>query len=56
MGDYSNDEALKEFEAWYEKCLENGIEPEKIIERMGEMKLLINEEQIEIYETAAGNR
>ena len=55
MSVYSEDEALKEFEVWYEKCILNGIEPEKIVEKMGEMKLLINNEQIETYEKATGN-
>lgn len=38
------------FEEWYELCLENGIGPEEIVEEMGEMKLLINQDQIEMYD------
>lgn len=41
-----SDKALLMFEEWYDACLENGIEPEQVVERMGEMKLLVNEEQI----------
>ena len=49
---YTRETALEAFEDWYEKCLESGIEPESIVEEMGEMKLLVNEEQIERYEQA----
>ena len=51
---FTRAEALEAFEAWYERCLESGIEPESIVEDVGEMKLLVNEEQIELYEQAAG--
>ena len=50
---YTRETALKAFEDWYEKCLESGIEPESVVEEMGEMKLLVNEEQIERYENSA---
>jgi len=42
--------ALEEFEAWYEKCLDAGIEPEVVVEAVGEMKLLVNQEQVDAYE------
>jgi len=29
--------------------LENGIEPEKVVEKVGEMMLLVNEDQIKAY-------
>ncbi len=50
--DFGQDKALEVFENWYERCLENGIEPEAVVERVGEMKLLVNMEQIERYENA----
>ena len=49
---YTRASALEAFEDWYEKCLESGIEPESIVEEVGEMKLLVNEEQIERYDNA----
>ena len=50
---FTIDEAFEVYEEWYEKCLESGIEPEAIVERMGEMKLLVNQEQIDLYEKVA---
>ena len=47
---FTADEAFEAFEEWYEKCLESGIEPEAIVERVGEMKLLVNQDQIDRYE------
>ena len=43
------EDAYKQFEEWYENCLENGIEPEKVVEKGGEMMLLVNEDQIKAY-------
>ena len=42
--------ALEKFEEWYQECLESGISPEEIVEQVGEMKLLVNQEQIDAYE------
>lgn len=42
--------AADEFEAWYEKCVEAGIQPEDVVESIGEMKLLVNQDQIDAYE------
>ena len=50
---FTANEAFEAYEAWYEKCLESGIEPEAIVERMGEMKLLVNQDQIDLYEKVA---
>jgi len=50
--EFTFDKAKDQFEEWYEKCLENGIEPEQVVEAIGEMKLLVNLDQIEIYERA----
>ena len=38
--EYTEEQAFLDFEAWYGRCLENGIEPEKVVEQMGEMKLV----------------
>jgi predicted HicB family RNase H-like nuclease len=43
------EDAYKQFKEWYENCLENGIEPEKVVEKVGEMMLLVNEDQIKAY-------
>ena len=45
------EDAYKQFEEWYENCLENGIEPEKV----GEMMLLVNEDQIKAYNKGIEN-
>jgi hypothetical protein len=45
-----SDKALSMFEEWYDACLEHGIEPEQVVEQVGEMKLLVNEEQIKAFE------
>jgi len=39
--------AFEKFSKWYEECIEAGIEPEKIIERMGGMILITDETVIE---------
>jgi hypothetical protein len=39
-------EAYEIFEQWYDDCLENGIDPNVIIERMGGLYLIANEELI----------
>ncbi len=33
-------EAYDMFNNWYQECIENGIEPEEIVEMMGDMKLI----------------
>lgn len=33
-------EAFEMFSSWYNECIESGIEPEEIVEMMGEMKLV----------------
>ena len=40
-------DAYEKFEKWYEDCLENGIDPNAIIERMGGMYLITDEELID---------
>jgi len=39
--------AYAQFSEWYEKCLENGIEPEEIVSMMGGMALITNDELVE---------
>ena len=41
------EEAYKVFSEWYEACLENGIEPEEIVARMGGMALVTDDELVE---------
>lgn len=42
----SADQAFEMFSMWYERCLESGIEPEKIVGMMGGMALITDEELI----------
>lgn len=42
--------ALEKFDEWYQACLESGIAPEEVVDQIGEMKLLVNQEQIDAYE------
>ncbi len=49
-GDVTPETALEKFEKWYQECLESGIAPEEIVDQVGEMKLLVNQEQIDSYE------
>ena len=46
----SKDEAFKLFSEWYESCLENGIEPEEMVARMGGMALITNDELVDQQE------
>ena len=46
---FTADDAFEEFEEWYEKCLDSGLEPEAIVNQMG-IKLIVNQEQIVLYE------
>lgn len=39
--------AYEEFSKWYEKCLDNGIEPEEIVAQMGGMALITNDELVQ---------
>lgn len=39
--------AAEMFSEWYEYCLDNGIEPEEIVEDFGEMMLVTDSEMIE---------
>jgi hypothetical protein len=43
----SKDELFEQFSDWYEKCLENGIEPEEIVQMMGEMALITDGEIVD---------
>ena len=43
----TEEESLEEFSRWYEKCIQSGIEPEKIVARMGGMALITDELLIE---------
>lgn len=40
--EYTHQDALLDFSNWYEKCIENGIEPEAVVADVGEMKLITN--------------
>jgi len=40
-------EASEKFEDWYNACLENGIDPNEAVEKMGGVFLLTDEEVIE---------
>jgi hypothetical protein len=39
--------ALDMFSKWYEFCLENGLEPEIVVENFGEMLLITNADLVE---------
>ena len=39
--------ATEMFSDWYNYCLENGVEPEEVVEEFGEMLLVTNSETIE---------
>lgn len=41
------EEAFDAFSGWYEQCLENGIEPEEVVSRMGGMALVTDEELVD---------
>lgn len=41
------EEAFRIFAEWYERCLENGIEPELVVEKMGGMMLITNDVLVE---------
>jgi len=40
------DEAFEVFSNWYEQCLENGIEPEEVVAKMGGMALITDDELV----------
>lgn len=46
----TSEEALIQFEEWYQSCLENGVEPEDVVSKVGEMMLLVNASQIRAFE------
>lgn len=46
MNPTKQDEAIRLFSEWYEFCLENGVEPESVVENFGEMKLITDVEVI----------
>jgi hypothetical protein len=39
--------AAEMFSDWYNYCLENGVEPEEVVEEFGEMLLITDSETIE---------
>jgi hypothetical protein len=43
----TEDEAFDSFSKWYEACLDGGIEPNDVIQKMGAMFLLTDEEMID---------
>ena len=45
------DRAEEMFDEWYQFCLENGVEPEKVVENYGEMMLVTDIEMIETIES-----
>lgn len=44
------EDAREMFENWYNACLENGVEPEEVVKRVGGMVLITKEEVIEKLE------
>ena len=40
-------EAYEQFSKWYENCLENGLDPNEIIQKMGGLFLLTNQPLID---------
>ena len=40
------DEAFKIFSDWYDACLENGLEPEEAVAKMGGMALITDDELV----------
>jgi hypothetical protein len=50
MNSISQAEAYRLFSEWYEYCLDNGVEPESIVENFGEMRLITDAETIAKFE------
>jgi hypothetical protein len=46
----TDQDALEQFENWYSSCINNGIEPEKIVRLIGNMELVTNESVIEFLD------
>jgi hypothetical protein len=46
----TEEDALDQFEDWYSNCINNGIEPEKIVCLVGGMALITNEAVIAFLE------
>jgi hypothetical protein len=46
----TQEDAFEQFENWYSSCINNGIEPEKIVRLVGGMELVTNESAIELLE------
>ena len=42
------EEALNSFSQWYETCLDNGLEPELVVESFGEMMLITDAHKVEL--------
>lgn len=42
----NEEKAFEMFSSWYEQCLENGVEPEKVVSRMGGMALVTDEDLV----------
>lgn len=40
----TENDALEKFSAWYEDCIESGLEPEKIVSMVGGMALITDED------------
>lgn len=47
----SFEKAAELFDDWYQFCLENGVEPEKVVEAYGEMLLITDSDMIEKIST-----
>jgi hypothetical protein len=43
----NEEDAFELFSKWYEQCLESGLEPEKIVSKMGGMVLITDEDLID---------
>jgi len=42
----NEDMAFENFSKWYEQCVENGLEPERVVARMGGMALITDEDLV----------
>lgn len=44
--------AVEKFDEWYQLCLENGVEPEKVVKEIGGMALITNVELVKELENS----
>ena len=43
----TKEEAFMQFSAWYQECLDGGIEPEEIVAQMGGMALITDPDLVD---------